>query len=246
MDSDLNETSLAVLIDADNTPYSSVGLILDYCHKFGKTIIKRAYGDWSRPQLKEWGAIFREYAVKPMQQFQYTSGKNSTDIALVIDAMDILHSRSIGAVALVTSDSDFTGLALRIREEGIRVIGIGRKTSPQSFVKGCEEFHYIENLMPASPATNDHEESGKTEILSISGDEDGSDILKKAAQILADDNGNVLGSDLGLMLRKLDPSFSPLNYGSKNLSDFIKKHPDILVDTKKKSGMDKKYMVVSD
>lgn len=234
-------TPLAILIDADNTPHGAMGQVLDHCHKFGNTIIRRAYGDWSTPQLKEWSTIFKEYAIKPMQQFQYTTGKNSTDIAMVIDAMDILHSKNVETFILVTSDSDFTGLSIRIREEGLRVIGIGRKTAPQSFVKGCQEFVFIENLMPSSNAKNSSNAAGAFKYIRDGEDPEGRNLLTKAVQILADENGIVLGADLGLMLRKLDPSFSPVNYGSKNLTEFIRKHPDILVDTRQKSGQDKKY-----
>lgn len=234
---------LAILIDADNTPYGVIGRVLDYCHKFGNIVIRRAYGDWSTPHLKQWGSIFKEYAIRPMQQFQYTTGKNSTDIAMVIDAMDILHSKNVETFILVTSDSDFTGLSVRIREEGLSVIGIGRKTTPQSFVKGCQEFVFIENLL-ASPVTKDGPEiQADTDTASVGDDPEGENLLTKAVQNLVDENGIVLGADLGLMLRKLDPSFSPINYGCKNLTEFIQKHPNIMVDSKQKSGQDKKYKV---
>lgn len=236
-----NEVSLAVLIDADNTPYRSIGQVLDHCHKFGNAVIKRAYGDWSRSNLKEWDSIFREYAIKPMQQFQYTNRKNSTDIAMVIDAMDMLHTQSIGAFILITSDSDFTALAIRIREQGIKVIGIGRKTAPTSFVKGCEEFVYIENLV--TPL--DKENTEEIEIVQIASAEvrDGRELLIKAIQNTVDENGIVLGSNLGLMLIKIDPSFSPKNYGFKKLSKFIDQYPDILLFKEMKGG-DMKYKVV--
>lgn len=236
-------TPLAILIDADNTPYGVMGQVLDHCHKFGNIVIRRAYGDWSTTQLKEWRAIFKEYAIRPIQQFQYTTGKNSTDIAMVIDAMDILHSKSVGTFILVTSDSDFTGLSVRIREEGLSVIGIGRKTTPQSFVKGCQEFVYIENLLTTPVTKGNSKEVNGFKLTSNDNDPEGVNILSKAVQILADENGIILGADLGLMLRKLDPSFSPVNYGSKNLTEFIRKHPDIVVDTKQKSGQDKKYKI---
>ncbi len=230
------ETKLALLIDADNTSYNSIGQILDYSHKFGKTIIKRAYGDWSGTSLKEWNAIFKEHAVKPMQQFQYTKGKNSTDIAMVIDAMDILHSKSVEAFILVTSDSDFTGLAIRLREAGIKVIGIGRKTAPVSFVKGCEEFIFIENIVP----THNGKHSEKMAVENFPDMEtkiqEGEELLRKAVLNTVDENGVVLGSNLGLMLLKLDPSFSPKNFGCKNLSKFIELYPSILQNINEKSG----------
>ncbi len=239
---DVSETKLAILIDADNTPYNSIDKILDYSYKFGNIIIKRAYGDWSTTTLKEWTAIFKEYAVKPVQQFQYTKGKNSTDIAMVIDAMDILHSKFVETFILVTSDSDFTGLAIRIRENGLKVIGIGRKTAPASFVKGCEEFIFIENL--ASPP----EKVGKVALQDIQITEskisEGQELLRKAVMNTADENGIVLGSNLGTMLLKLDPSFSPKNFGCKNLSKFIEHYPSILQNSNNKSEKVKKYKVI--
>ncbi len=237
------ENKLAILIDADNTPYKSIEKILDYSHKFGNTIIKRAYGDWSTSALKEWNAIFREYAVKPMQQYQFTKGKNSTDIAMVIDAMDILHSKFVETFILVTSDSDFTGLAIRIRENGLKVIGIGRKTAPASFVKGCEEFIFIENLVPSPPE--------KVEKVALPNSQtiegkitEGQALLRKAVLNTADENGNVLGSSLGTMLLKLDPSFSPKNFGCRNLSKFIDLYPSVLQNVNNKSEKIKKYKVV--
>ncbi len=240
---DESETKLAILIDADNTPYKSIGKILDYSHKFGNIIIKRAYGDWSTSTLKEWNTVFREYAVKPMQQFQFTKGKNSTDIAMVIDAMDILHSKIVETFILVTSDSDFTGLAVRIRENGLKVIGIGRKTAPASFVKGCEEFIFIENLAPPAP-----EKVEKVALPNSQATEgkiaEGQELLYKAVMNTADENGNVFGSSLGTMLLKLDPSFSPKNFGCRNLSKFIDLYPSVLQNVNNKSEKVKKYKVV--
>lgn len=237
------ENKLAILIDADNTPYKSIEKILDYSHKFGNTIIKRAYGDWSTSALKEWNAIFREYAVEPMQQYQFTKGKNSTDIAMVIDAMDILHSKFVETFILVTSDSDFTGLAIRIRENGLKVIGIGRKTAPASFVKGCEEFIFIENLVPSPPEKVEKVALPDSQLIESKITE-GQELLRKAVMNTEDENGHVLGSSLGTMLLKLDPSFSPKNFGCRNLSKFIDLYPSVLQNVNNKSEKIKKYKVV--
>lgn len=237
------ENKLAILIDADNTPYKSIENILDYSHKFGNTIIKRAYGDWSTSALKEWNAIFREYAVKPMQQYQFTKGKNSTDIAMVIDAMDILHSKLVETFILVTSDSDFTGLAIRIRENGLKVIGIGRKTAPASFVKGCEEFIFIENLTSSPPEKVEKVALPDSQLIEGKITE-GQELLRKAVMNTEDENGHVLGSSLGTMLLKLDPSFSPKNFGCRNLSKFIDLYPSVLQNDNNKSEKVKKYKVV--
>lgn len=238
------EDRLAVLIDADNTPYSEIGLVIDYCQIYGITMIKRAYGDWSSSKLKNWGRVFNEYAIKPVQQFSYTKGKNSTDIAMVIEAMDMLHSNRTDTFILVTSDSDFTGLAVRIREEGLSVIGIGRKTAPQSFIKGCNEFVYIENIVNLPTEVTKPSKPDKTKVDTQSSSRDGEELLIKAVRNTSDENGIVLGGSLGAMLRKLDPSFTPTNYGCKRLKDFLALYPTVIRATNEKSGEDWKYEVV--
>lgn len=235
----LPDFTLAVLIDADNTPYEAIKEILDASEKFGRIIIKRAYGDWTSPNLKNWGETFREYAVRPIQQFQYTTGKNSTDSAMLIDAMDILSQKRVHGFILVSSDSDFTGLATRIREEGLRVIGVGRRTTPLSFVKACEDFILIENLLMSSTF---HSPKKATEIKS-EGDF-GKELLIRAVKNVADENGLVRGAELGMMLKKLDPAFDPVNYGVRKLSQFVGLHKDVLQSTDKKSGVDPIFQVV--
>lgn len=242
------EARLAILIDADNTPYDSIPSILDRSHKFGRAIIRRAYGDWSKTQLKSWSLMFREYAVKPIQQFQFTTGKNSTDSAMTIDAMDILNEGRVDVFMLVTSDSDFTGLATRIREQGLRVIGVGREITPPSFVKGCDEFLLIENLIRDSKIVAREQVEAKALERSKTGQEGSgveiATLLTKAVLNVVDENGNVLGSELGAMLRKLDPKFTPQNYGATKLGDLIAKHPEILKKTAKRSGVDVIYQAL--
>ncbi len=238
-DSGKTDFTLAVLIDADNTPHEAIKEILDASEKFGRIIIKRAYGDWTRPNLKNWDETFKEYAVKPVQQFQYTTGKNSTDSAMLIDAMDILNQKRVSGFILVSSDSDFTGLATRIREDGLRVIGIGRRTTPVSFVKGCEEFILIENLLSSSTLEASRKPVEKKIIAN-----DGKDLLVRAIKNVADENGLVRGADLGSMLKKLDPAFDPMSYGVHKLADFVALHKEVLQATGKKSGVDPIYQVV--
>lgn len=134
------QDNLAVLFDADNISKDYVKVIMDACARYGRAIIKRSYGDWTDSRLQGWGPVFREFAIKPIQQFMFTSGKNITDSAMTIDAMDILHSKDVDAFILVSSDSDFTGLATRIREDGLKVIGVGRKTTAPAFINACDEF----------------------------------------------------------------------------------------------------------
>jgi hypothetical protein len=156
------ELKLAVLIDADNTSVRSLAAIMDEITKYGVPIVKHAYGDWSKSELAGWKETLLEVAVVPRQQYSYTSGKNATDIAMVIEAMDILHDGSADGFVLVSSDSDFTPLALRLRESGKRVFGIGGKKTPQPFIKACDKFIFIEILdgndsglaVPSAPASN--------------------------------------------------------------------------------------------
>ena len=236
---------LAILIDADNTPYGSLLMILDRSHKFGRAIIKRAYGDWSRPQLQSWSAVFKEFAIRAMHQPQFTTGKNSTDSAMLIDAMDILSQGRVEVFMLVTSDSDFTGLAMRIREQGLRVIGVERENAPAAFIKGCDEFILIENLIRDSALiAKETVEVRKKEAKAPaegSAPAEGASLLTKAVLNVMNDNGEVLGSELGAMIRKLDPKFTPQNYSVSKLSDFVAKYPQILTKTTKHSGVDVVY-----
>ncbi len=246
-------TKLAVLIDADNTPYDSIEQVLDACAKFGRAIIKRAYGDWTSSHLQSWGSIFKEYAIKPMQQFRFTKGKNVTDSALIIDAMDILHQNRVEMFILVTSDSDFTGLATRIKEDGLKVIGIGRATTPDSFVKGCDEFLLIENLVgkafgvegEAGISNKSKGPTNDSDIRSKKPEDDGRDLLIRAVKQAADEDGLVKGAKLGVILKRLDPTFSPANYGVRKLADFIDRYPDVIILVGKRMATDPTYKLVA-
>lgn len=137
---------IALLVDGDNAPPKLLSLILEEASKYGKVTVRRVYGDWTKPQMNTWKGILNEMAFNPIQKFSYTTGKNSTDSALIIDAMDILRDTLVDGFCIVSSDSDYTGLAKRIREEGIFVMGIGEKKTPNAFVKSCEIFTFVENL----------------------------------------------------------------------------------------------------
>ncbi|KAH7191250.1 NYN domain-containing protein [Fusarium oxysporum] len=143
---------LAVLIDADNTSPNAVCFILAEIAKFGTASVKRAYGDWTSPGLNRWKTPLLENSIQPMQQFAYTTGKNSTDSAMIIDAMDLLYSKNFDGFCIVSSDSDFTRLASRIRESGLVVYGCGERKTPKAFVTACDRFIYVENLMPTTEA----------------------------------------------------------------------------------------------
>src|SRR5579862_273651 len=157
MADDQRERRLAILIDADNTsPRIAAGLFEEIA-KFGEASVRRIYGDFSSPLLKSWIEILQKYAIDPFQQFAYTSGKNASDIALVIDAMDLLHSGRFDGFCLVSSDSDFTRLASRLREQGADVYGFGERKTPESFRQACRRFIYTENLLPDTPVATQEE-----------------------------------------------------------------------------------------
>ena len=150
-------TRLAVLIDGDNTTPLIIEALLAEIAKYGSATVKRAYGDWTTPNLKGWKEAINTHAIQPMQQFAYTTGKNATDIALIIDAMDLLYTGNLDGFCLVSSDSDFTRLAARIREQGIDVYGFGERKTPESFRQACRRFIYTENLLPGAPAPDEPE-----------------------------------------------------------------------------------------
>lgn len=228
--SDLN---VAVLIDADNIPYSNIKGMLDEIAKFGIPSIKRIYGDWTKNTAAGWKPALLEHAITPVQQYSYTTGKNATDSAMIIDAMDILHSNKVDGFCIVSSDSDFTRLAIRLRESGMLVIGIGEKKTPNPFIVACDKFIYIEIIgkseapkkterttAPAAPA--------KIKIDSI--DNKFIQLLKNSVEDLADDDGWAALAAVGALINKKKPDFDPRNYGFPKLTPLIKslkKHFDV-------------------
>jgi hypothetical protein len=242
----VESSNLAVLFDADNTSKNYIKAILDACAKYGRAIIKRSYGDWTTLSLQGWGSVFREYAIKPIQQFRFTSGKNITDSAMIIDAMDILHSKDADVFVLVSSDSDFTGLAMRIREEGLRVIGIGRRITPISFVNACDEFLLLENLLGEDMLEKEDDKAENVQDSARATNteptkEQGRELLIRAVKAAQDEDGFVRGAALGIALRRLDPAFDPKSYGVSKLANFIKIYPDVLVEKGKRAGTDPIY-----
>lgn len=221
---------LAVLIDADNIPYSNIKGVLDEIAKIGIPTIKRIYGDWTKPTVSGWKQPLLEHAITPIQQYSYTTGKNATDSAMIIDAMDILHSEKVDGFCLVSSDSDFTRLAVRLRESGMLVIGIGEKKTPNPFIVACDKFIYIEII-----GNSDIENSDTQHDLSSSNqskankDSNIEPINKKLIQLLkttvmdlADDDGWAFLGDMGNLIIKKRPDFDPRNYGYQKLTPLIK------------------------
>ena len=220
------DLKLAVLIDADNIPHSNIKGMLDEIAKLGIPTIKRIYGDWTKTTVSGWKPALLEHAITPIQQYSYTSGKNSTDSAMIIDAMDILHSQKVDGFCLVSSDSDFTRLATRLRESGMLVIGIGEKKTPNPFIVACDKFIYIEIIgakeKPKTTASKTTTQASvqTTEIDSI--DSEVIDLLKSSIEDLADDDGWTSLAALGALINKKKPDFDPRNYGFPKLSQLIK------------------------
>lgn len=228
--------NLAVLIDGDNAQAKLIKEILEEVSRYGKATIRRIYGDWTTPQMNSWKDLINQYSINPIQKFSYTTGKNSTDSAMIIDAMDILHADSVDGFCIVSSDSDYTGLAKRIREEGMFVMGIGERKTPTAFVKSCEIFTFSENLQPKSEkSTSSKGTTRKNTKRSSASDKSeqkqstsklGSEELKlldKAFEISTNTNEEeeVYIAHIGTTLRKIDPSFDPRSYGFRTLTQLF-------------------------
>ncbi|WP_430612049.1 NYN domain-containing protein [Flavobacterium sp. JP2137] len=221
--------NIAILIDGDNAQAKLLELILEEVSKYGKVTIRRIYGDWTTPQMNSWKDLLNDLSFSPMQKFSYTTGKNSTDSSLIIDAMDILHDKSVDGFCIVSSDSDYTGLAKRIREEGIFVMGVGEKKTPNAFVQSCEIFTYCENLIPrkgaakepnvvsVKKAENNHSDDFEIKELSKSDIK----LIDKAFDMSVNEEVETYIAQVGINLRKLKPSFDPRAYGFKNLTQLF-------------------------
>lgn len=232
----LNDLRLAVLIDADNIPYSNVKGMLEEIAKYGTPTFKRIYGDWTKPTISGWKSVLLENAITPIQQYSYTKGKNSTDSALIIDAMDILYSGKVDGFCIVSSDSDFTRLATRLREAGMKVIGIGERKTPHPFIVACDKFIYLEIItsanVPFEPSPEIKKKGKpivkkkKTEILEESAPQAATRIVKRliASSItdLADENGWAYLGDVGNLILKKQPDFDPRNFGFPKLTPLIR------------------------
>ncbi|MHA7128979.1 NYN domain-containing protein [Algoriphagus namhaensis] len=223
--------NIAVLIDGDNAQARLLKEVLAEVSKYGKATIRRIYGDWTTPQMNSWKETINQYSFSPIQKFSYTVGKNSTDSSMIIDAMDILHSKGVEGFCIVSSDSDYTGLAKRIREEGMFVMGIGRKITPAAFVQSCEIFTYAENLAKSSGKSKPKRTSGPSEKEPVkateSQDKEENEeldlrIIQKAYEIASDEDEEVHIAKIGAALRKIDPSFDPRTYGFRNLTELFR------------------------
>jgi Fe-S-cluster formation regulator IscX/YfhJ len=219
-----NERRIAVLIDADNVSEKYVKFIFDEISNHGTPTYKRIYGDWTRPQFASWKSVLLNYSITPIQQYSYTTGKNATDAALIIDAMDILYSGNVESFCIVSSDSDFTRLAARLRESGMYVLGMGEKKTPTPFIAACEVFKYLEVLAsPPAPPRDEAEESGHDEAPKAG--MASREKLIEAVRIIVDENsdedGWVYMGAVGKMLSKRFPDFDTRNYGFSKLTPLI-------------------------
>lgn len=212
--------NLAVLIDADNIPSANVKEMMEEITKYGNPTIKRIYGDWTHPRVKKWKNLLLENAITPVQQYAYTVGKNATDSAMIIDAMDLLYSGRVDGFCLVSSDSDFTRLATRLREAGMLVIGIGEKKTPDPFIVACDKFIYIEILGVQSDDKTTKTTSRKPKVDQISKRDIA--LIKSSIRDLSDDDGWAFLGDVGSLIQKKRPNFDSRNYGFDKLTPLIK------------------------
>jgi hypothetical protein len=212
---------LAVLIDADNTSPQIASGLFEEIAKYGEASVRRIYGDFSTPQLKSWSDILQKYAIDPYQQFAYTKGKNASDIALVIDAMDLLHSERFDGFCLVSSDSDFTRLASRLREQGADVYGFGAQKTPESFRQACRRFIYTENLVPQTASSGSSGVAAKPS--SLKPPSAAIPILQKAISQIETEDGWVLLGMVGAQISNLFSDFDARTYGASKLSDLVRK-----------------------
>ena len=219
-------THMALLIDGDNAQPSLIEPILAEAVKYGTTAIRRIYGDWTAPEMSGWKAALQGHAFQPEQQFRYTTGKNATDSALIIDAMDLLHSGRIDGFCIVSSDSDFTRLATRIREHGLFVMGIGEPKTPKAFVNACDVFVHTTNLTTEQKTGEAHEENdGWTKV------------VRQAVSAAAREDGWAFLGTVGSLVRKLDPAFDPRSFGHRQLSALVKSRPKVFRTRESKSGV---------
>lgn len=248
IESDEKIDKLAVLIDADNASASVIDAILTEVAGLGEAIVRRIYGDFTSQQLSNWKKVLNKHSIKPVQQFAYTTGKNATDSSLIIDAMDLMYTKRFNGFCLVSSDSDFTGLAMRIREEGLLVYGFGAQRTPEAFINACHKFIFTEILkeskqidLNVNNTTKQHIDSEEklnntvihdkdnknttnTENKNIKNIKDDLNTISDALQQSSDINGwSELGT-FGSVLKRIKPDFDVRMYGAKNLTEFIKKH----------------------
>lgn len=241
---------LAVLIDAENVPYANVKGMLQEVTKYGTPTTKRIYTDWTNPRMTGWKKVLHENAITPIQQYSYTRGKNATDSAMIIDAMDILYSGKVDGFCIVSSDSDFTRLATRLREASMIVIGMGEKKTPTPFITACDKFIYIEILDDDSTDTDDIDNAQDTKKepkprkIYDTIDKKLLSVLKNSINDLGDEDGWAFLGDLGNIILKKKPDFDPRNYGYAKMLPLIKSIDKFIVDERRIGKSNIKHVYV--
>ncbi|WP_417887875.1 NYN domain-containing protein [Zunongwangia sp.] len=234
------ENNLAVLIDGDNIPSAYVKEMMEELAKFGNPTIKRIYGDWTNPHLAKWKSVLLENAITPIQQYGYTQGKNATDSAMIIDAMDILYSNKVDGFCLVSSDSDFTRLATRLREAGKNVIGIGEKKTPDPFIVACDRFIYLEilkNKKEDQTENNQEKAQKKSNVDRIT-----PRVIRLIANSIydvADEDGWAFMGDIGSLIQKKQPNFDSRNYGFQKLTPMINSIEQFEIESRENNNSNK-------
>ena len=250
---------LAVLIDADNAPRSALGDIMAEVAVYGTPTIKRIYGDWTTPNLASWKGPLLENAITPIQQYSYTTGKNATDSAMIIDAMDILYTGQVDGFVLVSSDSDFTRLAVRLREAGKKVYGMGERKTPNPFIVACDKFVYIEVIRAAAEEARAEEEKPKAQKpqkkkeAPVQPQEPEHRVpravvklIAESVDTIADEDGYAALGELGNLLVKKQPDFDPRNFGFSKLSKLVKSLSRFEVDVRPTSQPNVTHILVRD
>lgn len=222
-----SQRRIAILVDGDNAQATLLEHILAETATYGIVTTRRIYGDWTTPNMSGWKDSLHSYAFQPMQQLRYTVGKNATDSALIIDAMDLLHSKTVDGFCIVSSDSDYTRLATRIREQGLFVMGIGRSDTPKSFVNDCQVFVHTENLSP---------QAKRDATPAVSTGKDWTPTVSQAIEMSAQESGWALLAAVGGYARQLDSSFDPRSYGYKRLTLLVKSRPDLFETREPRNG----------
>lgn len=261
----LNDLRLAVLIDADNISHSHIKGMMEEATRYGTPTFKRIYGDWTKPNLGGWKGVLLENAITPIQQYGYTKGKNATDSAMIIDAMDILYSGKVDGFCIVSSDSDFTRLAVRLREAGMRVIGMGEKKTPDPFIVACDKFIYIEVISANydSDSDDDSASSAKPGTKSSgtaqkprsskgrarkkpSVEKEMVKLIRLSVSDVADEDGWAFLGEVGTMILKKKPSFDPRNYGHSKLTPLLKELKIFEFDERQVNGSNVRHIYVRD
>lgn len=247
-----NEMRLAVLIDAENVPYSSIKGVMEEIAKFGTPTIKRIYADWTKPTISGWKNVLLENAITPIQQYSYTSGKNSSDSAMIIDAMDILYTDKVEGFCIISSDSDFTRLVTRLREAGKKVFGIGERKTPNPFIAACDKFTYIEIISASSQNSNAYDNGSKKDdtaekeqkLNTVSIGRDIINLISVSIHDVEDENGWAFLGDVGNLIIKKQPDFDPRNFGFYKLTHLIKKLKEFEIEERDTNNSKIKHIYV--